>query len=422
MKEIKTAEILCVGTELLLGDIVNTNAAFLSQRLAELGIAVYHQSVVGDNPERLLAELEAASKRCDLVITSGGLGPTYDDLTKETISAFFGKKLVRDDATLERIRSYFAQTGRVMTPNNEKQADIPEGAIAIDNAYGTAPGVIVEGDTLTAIMLPGPPRELIPLFNEKVLPYLEARTGSVIVSKNVQIFGLGESFVENMLLDLMKNASNPSAATYADSGELRIRVTARADSKDKAEEMCDELIEKIKTTDVAPHIYGIDSGSVEATLVSTLKEKQMTIATAESCTGGLIAKLITDVSGSSAVFLGGAVTYANSAKEALVGVRHETLEAHGAVSEQVAIQMARGVREALESDIGISTTGIAGPTGGTSEKPVGTVYVGISSEKGDRAILLRLSPQRERSYIRLLAAKNALFTALCEAGFSTSLS
>ncbi len=414
MKEIKTCEILCVGTELLLGDIVNTNAAYLSRKLAELGISVYHQSVVGDNPERLKKALFEASERCDLIITSGGLGPTYDDLTKETIADFFGRELVRDEEILASITSYFAEMGRNMTENNKKQADIPERAIVLKNDYGTAPGVIIEDEErqTTAIMLPGPPRELEPMFLYEAMPYLIRRSGSVLVSRNINIFGMGESSVENLLRPLMESSSNPTVAPYCKEGEVRLRITAKAESNEKAYEMCSETVEKILSTEVGSAVYGIDTDSIEAELVKRLKENGKTIATAESCTGGLIAKRITDISGSSAVFLGGCVTYANSAKESLIGVSHESLEKYGAVSEQVAIEMARGVRAALEADIAISTTGIAGPDGGSEEKPVGTVWVGISSNEGDRAVLLRLSPRRERSYIRTLAASNALYLAL----------
>lgn len=416
MKEIKTAEILCVGTELLLGDIVNTNAAYLSRKLAELGISVYHQTVVGDNPERLKKALADSANRCDLIITSGGLGPTYDDLTKETIASFFGRNLVRNEEILSHLEAYFAEMGRTMTENNKKQADIPEGAIIFRNDYGTAPGVCIEDEEsgVTAVMLPGPPRELEPMFGEQVMPYLEKRSDSILVSRNINIFGMGESAVENILRSLMENSVNPTVAPYCKEGEVRLRITAKASDRNTAYAMCSEAVEKIMETEVGKAVYGIDSDSIEGELVAKLIAKGKTIATAESCTGGLIAKRITDVSGSSAVFLGGCVTYANSAKESLIGVKHETLAAHGAVSEQVAIEMARGVRQALGTDIAIATTGIAGPGGGTPQKPVGTVWVGISGEKGDRAVLLRLSSRRERSYIRTLAASNALYLALDE--------
>lgn len=416
MKELRSAEILCVGTELLLGDIVNTNAAYLSRKLAELGISVYYQSVVGDNPERLKKALSAAAERSDLIITSGGLGPTYDDLTKETVAEFFGKPLIRDKDILSRLEEYFAETGRVMTENNKKQADIPEGAIVLRNDYGTAPGVCLEdGKTgVTVIMLPGPPRELEPMFAEQAMPYLSSRRDSVLVSRNINIFGMGESSVENVLRSVMESSLNPTVAPYCKEGEVRLRVTAKAENEEKAYSMCGEMIEKILATEVGPAVYGIDTETIEHELVQRLSRSGKKFAAAESCTGGLIAKRITDVPGSSEVFLGGCVTYANSAKESLLGVKKESLERFGAVSEQVALEMARGVREALGADIAVATTGIAGPGGGSSEKPVGTVWVGISSEKGDRAVLLHISSKRERAYIRTLAASNALYLALGE--------
>lgn len=412
---IHSAEILCVGTELLLGDIVNTNAAFLSRKLAELGISVYKHTAVGDNPKRLKAALSEALDHADLVITSGGLGPTYDDLTKETVAEYFGKKLLMHEESLETIRAYFAKTGRVMTKNNEKQAMMPEGATVFPNHYGTAPSLAVTGgenDSKTVIMLPGPPGELCPIFNEEVLPYLKARRDSVLVSKNINIFGMGESAVETALGDLMQNATNPTVAPYCKEGEVRLRVTASADTEESAKEMCDKMIERISNTEVGKFIYGIDIDSIENALICALREKKMTFACAESCTGGLIAKRMTDISGCSDVFVGGCVTYANEAKIALLGVKEETLAAHGAVSAQTAIEMARGVREKLGADIGVSTTGIAGPTGGTPEKPVGTVFVGISTKDGEAFRKLSLSPMRSREYIRIVSATNAFDMAL----------
>jgi len=412
---IHSAEILCVGTELLLGDIVNTNAAFLSRKLAELGISVYKHTAVGDNPKRLKSALAEALEHADLVITSGGLGPTYDDLTKETVAEYFGKKLSMHEESLETIRAYFAKTGRVMTKNNEKQAMMPEGATVFPNHYGTAPSLAITGgenDSKTVIMLPGPPGELCPIFNEEILPYLKARRDSVLVSRNIHIFGMGESAVETALGDLMQTATNPTVAPYCKEGEVRLRVTASADTEECAKEMCDEMIERISDTEVGKFIYGLDIDSIENALVSALREKKMTFACAESCTGGLIAKRMTDISGCSDVFVGGCVTYANEAKVALLGVKEETIKAHGAVSAETAVEMARGVRERLGADIGVSTTGIAGPSGGTPEKPVGTVFVGISTKDGEIFRKLSLSPMRSREYIRIVSATNAFDMAL----------
>lgn len=414
INSINNAEILCVGTELLLGDIVNTNAAFLSVKLAELGINVYRHTAVGDNPERLKRALAAAVEECDLIIMSGGLGPTYDDLTKETVCEFFGREMYLHKESLEAIKEYFQRLGKTMVDSNIKQAMMPEGAIVFGNPYGTAPALAIvdEDKNKTVVMLPGPPNELIPLFCEQVEPYLESRKQGALVSKNINIFGIGESHIEELIGDLMKNAKNPSVAPYCSVGEVRLRVTARADSKQEASALCDEMIERIRATEIGQYIYGVDAKSIESAVVHFLREKGMTLATAESCTGGLISKRITDVSGASDVFLGTCVTYANSAKEKLVGVSCETLKAYGAVSAETAIEMARGVRLALGSDVGISTTGIAGPGGGTPEKPVGTVYVGISTEDGESVKKLTLSAMKSREYIRNVASSHALYSIL----------
>lgn len=406
-KKIKSAEILCVGTELLLGDIINTNAAFLSQKLAELGIGVYRHIAVGDNPERLKRALADALESADLVITSGGLGPTYDDLTKETVAEYFGREMFLDIHSLDRIEAYFKRTGRVMTDNNRKQAMMPEGAVIFDNDYGTAPSLALSDSEKCVIMLPGPPNELIPIFNERVMPYLLSRRERVIESRNIHIFGKGESAVEDILGDIMKNATNPTVAPYCRTGEVRLRVTASADTREGALALCDEMIEKIYATEVGEYIYGVDVETLERAVVDNLKEKGLTVAFAESCTGGLISKRITDISGASAVFMGSCVTYANEAKMKLLGVKSETLARFGAVSEETAREMARGVREALGVDIGVSVTGIAGPTGGSAEKPVGTVFLGISTEAGESVRTLSLSAMKSREYIRAVSASNA---------------
>lgn len=409
MDNIKTAEILCVGTELLLGDIVNTNAAFLSQRLAELGINVYRHTVVGDNQERLKAALESALESADLVITSGGLGPTYDDLTKETVAEYFNRDMKEDAHSLARIEEYFKRTGRVMTENNRKQAMMPEGAVIFDNDYGTAPALAVCGgdnDSKTVIMLPGPPVEIVPIFKEKVMPYLMERRNSVIASRNVHIFGMGESAVENEIAEIMKNSKNPTIAPYCKEGEVRLRITASAKSEKEALDICDDAIDKITKTEVGKYIYGIDVESLEKAAIALLREKGLTLACAESCTGGLISKRITDIAGCSDVFVGGCVSYANEAKIKLLGVSEDTLREWGAVSEQTAKEMAIGVRRVLGTDIGVSVTGIAGPGGGTPEKPVGTVFLGISTRKGEQVRRLSLSSMRSRDYIRCVSASN----------------
>lgn len=415
MKKIfKTAEIICVGTELLLGDIVDTNSAFLSRELAKLGISVYHKCTVGDNPKRLRAVIDEAMERSDLIITSGGLGPTYDDLTKEVVAEAFGRELRENGEVLDRIRSYFAETGRKMTENNKKQAMIPSGAAVFTNNYGTAPAICIEGDECTAIMLPGPPRELEPLFSEEVVPYLEMHTDSVLVSKNILIVGMGESNVEAVLAPLMRGSENPTIAPYCKEGEVRLRVTSKAETREKASEMCDEMIEKVKNTEVGQFICGVDSEDIAAALVKLFSEKGITVSTAESCTGGLIAKMITDIAGSSAVLIGSAVTYAVSAKEKMIGVPAELIEKYGVVSAEVAEAMAVGVRNLLGTDLAVSTTGIAGPGGGTDDIPVGTVCIGIAGKNGVRSKRLSLPTKRDRGYVRTVAAKNALAELIAE--------
>ena len=412
MNNVGCAEILCVGTELLLGDIINTNASYISKRLAALGIPVYRQAVVGDNPERMRQAIAESFSRSDCLILSGGLGPTCDDITKEMVAEHFGLELVLNREALDRMMEYFSSTGRNMTKNNEKQAMAPIGARVLQNNWGTAPGFVIEKDGKTAILLPGPPIELEPMWRERVEPYLFERSNSVIVSKNIYILGMGESAVEEKLRYMMEELENPTVAPYAGNGECRVRVSARAKDEATASEMCDRQIDEIKKTEVGEFIYGIDVDSMENALVMKLRERGMTLATAESCTGGLIAKRVTDLAGCSDVFLGGCVTYANEAKEKLIGVSHETLEKYGAVSEQTAREMARGVRLALGADVGVATTGIAGPGGGTPEKPVGTVYVAVSTAEGERVKLLNLSPKRSREFIRICAATNAMSLAL----------
>ena len=402
------AEILCTGEELLLGDIVNTNAAFLSAELTKLGICVYHHSVVGDDSKRLKYAVQDGLLRSDIVVVSGGLGPTKDDLTKETVATLFGRKMHLHEESLEAIKAYFAKTNRVMSKNNEKQAMMPDGAIVFPNNYGTAPALALENEEGQAvIMLPGPPSELVPLFFEQVVPYLKKKNAMAIASNNIHFFGIGESALAERLDGFLIDTVELSAATYCKEGEVRIRITARADNEEKAQKICCEYTQKIMQTDVASFVYGIDVGTIENAVVKALHERGLTLSAAESCTGGLIAKRVTDISGCSDVFFGGCVTYTNDVKQRLIGVSAETLEKYGAVSEQTAREMARGVRLATGSDIGVSATGIAGPTGGTPETPVGTVFIGISTKDGENFRKLSLSPMRSREYIRQASATNA---------------
>ena len=402
------AEILCTGEELLLGDIVNTNAAFLSAELTRLGICVYHHSVVGDDQKRLGDCVKEGLSRSDIVLVSGGLGPTKDDLTKETVAELFGRKMQMHQESLEAIRAYFAKTGRVMSKNNEKQAMMPEGAIVFPNHFGTAPALALENEGgQSVIMLPGPPSELVPLFFEQVVPYIKTKSPMAIVSKNIHFFGIGESALAEKLDGLLIDTQALTAATYCKEGEVRIRITARAENEASALLACESYAERIVNTEVGGFVYGVDVGTIENAVVKALHESGLTLSAAESCTGGLIAKRVTDISGCSDVFLGGCVTYTNDVKQRLIGVSDKTLEKYGAVSEQTACEMARGVRLAIGSDIGISATGIAGPTGGTPEAPVGTVFIGISTAEGESVRRLSLSPMRSREYIRQASVTNA---------------
>lgn len=410
------AEILAVGTELLLGDILNTNAQFIARQLADAGVEVFHQAVVGDNPQRLQEQLQRSRSRCDLIVITGGLGPTYDDLTKEAVADVWGTPLEEDPRILAEIQSYFARLGRSMTPNNRKQALIPQGAEVLPNPNGTAPGIWLEQEEKQVVLLPGPPREMQPMFLRYVLPRLQQKTGKTIFSSTVHIFGVGESQVETLLREEMLAAQNPTIAPYAKEGEVQLRLTAMAPNKQRAEEMLAPVRERI-CTQFGAAAYGVDVGSLQQALVAKLAALGLHLATAESCTGGLVSQRITGVSGASAVFDCGVCTYANQMKEQLLGVQAETLAAVGAVSEEVALQMARGVRKLSGAEIGLSTTGIAGPTGGTPEKPVGLVYIGVSCDAWEQVWRMTYPNRGDdaRESIRGRAASQALYAGLLAA-------
>lgn len=409
MSQKDSAEILCIGTEILLGNIVNTNSADISQGLAELGINMYHHTVVGDNPQRLREALETAFSRNNIVITTGGLGPTYDDLSKETIASFFGRKLIRHAPTVKAIEAFFERIGGEMTENNLKQAMMPEGCVVLDNHNGTAPGAILEGEGRIAVMLPGPPREMRPMFREQVMPWLAKRSDRILRSHCVYFFGIGESALENHLRAEMERMTNPTLAPYAKEGEVMLRVTASAATEAQAETMMVPVIDMLRER-FGELIYGVDVGDLQTAAVELLRSRGLKVATAESCTGGYLAKRLTDVPGSSEVFECGVVSYANDVKEKLLCVRNETLSDYGAVSPQTAREMAEGIRKLSGADIGVSLTGIAGPDGGSAEKPVGLVYVGISSPWHSEVKELHLgrSYDEERELVRLLASSHAL--------------
>ena len=374
-------EIVAVGTELLLGEIANTDAQDISAGLAELGFATLYHTVVGDNPDRLRDVLRQALARADVVITTGGLGPTYDDLTKELCAEVFGLPLELHRPSLDRIRSFFDSIGREMTHNNEKQAYLPRGCTVFDNDWGTAPGCAMEKDGRHLLMLPGPPSECRPMFRYRAMPYLAALSGGAIHSDWVRLYGIGESAMEDILRPLMETAVNPSLAPYAKEGECLVRVTARADTPEAAAALCAPYVKTVCER-MEPYVYGVNVDSLEQAAVSALLDSHRTVACAESCTGGLLSKRITDIPGASAVFPGTAVTYSNEAKIRMLGVSPDTLAAHGAVSAETAREMAAGVRAAFGADFGVAVTGIAGPASDDSAKPVGLVYVALASAGG----------------------------------------
>lgn len=369
-------ELISVGTELLLGNIVNTNAAYLAQKCAILGLSLYHQTVVGDNEERLSETLQTALGRADVVILSGGLGPTQDDLTKETAVSVLEMPLVEDAHSRERIEEYFKNSQfKIITDNNWKQAMVPKGAIVVDNDNGTAPGLIMEKKGKSVILLPGPPNELVPMFEKSIMPYLRKLQPETISSVMVKICGLGESYVETQIADLIENQSNPTIATYAKTGEVHLRVTAKAADEKEAKKLIKPMVKELKNR-FGNSIYTTDENvTLEETVVNLLKEKELTLTTAESCTGGMLGARLTNVPGVSDVYKQGFITYSNRAKRKMLDVKKNTLKDYGAVSDKTAKEMAKNGAFITGSDVCVSITGIAGPGGGTPEKPVGLVYI-----------------------------------------------
>lgn len=400
-----TAEILAVGTELLMGQIANTNAQYISGKLAELGINVYFHTVVGDNAARLEETLKRALNRSDIVITTGGLGPTKDDLTKETISKTMNRNLVLHEDILEDIKDFFAKKHRAMAEINIKQAYLPENSIVIPNPNGTAPGCIIEDGEKAVIMLPGPPKEMQPMVEETVFNYLKQKTGVILVSKMLKIFGIGESDIETRLMDLIDSQSNPTIAPYASQGEVTVRVTARCINNDEASEMLSPVVDEIKRR-LGAAVYSEDGQTLEKVVFGLLKENGLVLATAESCTGGTLAGRITDIPGSSEVFERAYVTYSNRAKVEDLGVSPDTLDKYGAVSRETALEMVNGLKQKTGASVGVAITGIAGPGGGTEEKPVGLVFVAAYVK--DKVICKKLELAGNRERIRNDACLHAL--------------
>ena len=392
-----TAELIAVGTELLLGNIANTDAQMISQGLSQLGINVYYHTVVGDNPQRVRQAVDIARGRADILITTGGLGPTCDDLTKVAVAQAFGKELVYHEPSAQRIRERFAARGTPVTENNFQQAMVPEGCTVLDNDWGTAPGVAFASGGTHVLMLPGPPRECEKMFRHRALPYLQKLSDGVIASRTVKTFGIGESAAEALLRDLMNALHNPTLAPYAKPTGTELRITAHAPTREEALRLIAPVEEQVKAI-LGDKVIGVDVDSLEEVCFALLKDRVLTVGTAESCTGGLLAKLLTDLPGSSAVFRGGVVSYTNGVKAGLLGVPQDLLDRYGAVSPQVAEAMARGAKAALGCDIALSTTGVAGPDADDRGNPIGLVYLGLAW--GDQCRVRRQAAQTALDLLR----------------------
>ncbi|NPV52904.1 MAG: competence/damage-inducible protein A [Firmicutes bacterium] len=405
------AEIITVGTELLLGHVIDTNSAYIATRLAEIGVDVFHKSSVGDNSGRIAAELLDALRRSDLVIITGGLGPTDDDLTKDVVASVLGEDMVLDEGSLERVKAFFAERGREMVESNIRQALLPRSARPIPNSRGTAPGVLVEKDGRTIICLPGVPREMKAMMEDAVIPYLAQKmqeTGggrAVIKSRILKITGMGESAVEEMVKDILRGQTNPTIAPLAYTGEVLLRITAKAPSEEEAVRLVSEVEDKLRER-LGHLVYGTDDDRLQTAVARLLLEKRVRLAVAESCTGGLLSSWLTSVPGISEAYLLGVVSYSNTSKTRILGVEEHVLGRFGAVSRETALAMARGARRAAGADIGLGITGIAGPGGGSASKPVGLVYMALVS--GTSAWSCRSVFPGDRDEVRERAAKQAL--------------
>ena len=397
------AEIIAVGTELLIGQIANTNAQYISRKLNEMGVYVYYHQVVGDNIDRITETFTNALKRADIVVVTGGLGPTEDDLTKETIAKLMDLELVVNEEIMSSIKQYFSIRNREMVKSNIKQAYVPENSIPLFNNKGTAPGIYIEKGNKKVILLPGPPIEMKPMFDDFIANYLKKE--QTVFSKYVNIFGIGESETEHKIKDLIHKYDDISLATYASLGQITIRITTTAKNDAEGLNKVNDLVSEIKER-FNDNIYALKEIKLPNKVFEMLIETKNTISFAESCTGGLISKYITDISGSSSVYKGSVVAYHNSIKELLLNVKGETIRTYGAVSEETCMEMAHNIRKLTNSDFGISTTGIAGPTGGTDNKPVGTVFIGVNSKNGTKVKKLNINGDRNK--IRCVSAMNAL--------------
>lgn len=410
-----TAEIVCVGTEILLGNIVNTNAAYLAEKCAFLGLSNYYQVVVGDNEKRLLETINTAKERADVIFLVGGLGPTEDDLTKETAAKAFSKKLVEDEKAKKNIEDILTGRGFKVTENNYKQALVPEGATVIYNDNGTAPGIIMEENGKTCILLPGPPNEFVPMVDNYVVPYFLGQKKQAIYSKVVKLVDIGESLLAEQIEDLI-SMTNPTVATYAKTREVHVRVTASAATEEEAKKLVKPVVKELKSR-YPENVYSTNANeTLEETVVELLSKNGLTITTAESCTGGLLSATLVNVAGVSDVFRGGYITYSNKLKRNVIGVKKSSLEKYGAVSEEVAAEMAKGAQVEAKADVAVSITGVAGPGGGSPEKPVGTVYIGVAAK--DKVTVKRFNFNGDRNKVRqntVAAALSLVRTCVKEA-------
>ena len=404
------AEILCVGTELLHGDIVNTNAQYISKKLAEIAIDVHYQSVVGDNPDRIKKSFGVAFQRADIVVCTGGLGPTQDDITKEVLAQYFGVEMVYDEESYQHVKKMYSHFRKDFPKNNMRQAYFPKGAIILDNPNGTANACImkgtIDGKSKIGILLPGPPKEMGPLVDKEVIPYLKQFSNQVIYGEKLVVVNIGESAAEEMIIDLIEKQTNPTIAPYASAGKVIFRITAKAESKEKCIEMINPVKEELIKRFGKENAYVTNSGMVEDKTAELLLEKNLTIAVAESLTGGIVASRLINYPGISKSFIEGFITYSNEAKMNTLHVNRDTLAKYGAVSEETAKEMAYGAAKVAGTDIGVSTTGIAGPDGGTEEKPVGLAYVCVYYN--GRFNVNKILATGSREIIRDRAATSAL--------------
>ncbi len=415
-------EILCVGTELLLGDIINTDGAFIAGEISKLGFSSYHQTTVGDNPERLREAVHTALTRADVVILTGGLGPTCDDITKNAVADELGLKMHFDESIRLDIENFFNKIGRRMTDNNLSQCYVPDGAAVFPNEWGTAPGLgvkgTVEGKEKIAVLLPGPPAECEPMFEKYARPYLVALSEGCIYSLNLHMYNIGEAVADSILRPIMESRINPTVSPYACEHEVRIRITARARTLEEAKAMCRAQADVIYAGECGKYIYAETDNPFDAkhslpvALINELRKAGETFGCAESCTGGMTAASICDIPGASDVFLGGVVSYANEVKEQVLSVPETTLNTEGAVSEECAGYMAAGAMRILGCSIAVSVTGIAGPGGGTPDKPVGTVCFGVADKNGVYTETKHFNGRNDRSKIRRLSSSHAMMLAL----------